>query len=232
MDFSKKEVVEHNYTPADGQEQGVLSHEEVYQSNATDASGGVPGTDSNSETDYMIDNSDSTNSSTYERKSDYLPNEKITTTTEPTGTIVYTNSSVSAAMVRYKILKEEDAQLQGFLDGVTWDEYKLANAGRTKLDVDADLVSLVANATGIPSKTLLLWHMKRCSLLMHLQARFLIKYHSDRIDHYYPWITWIRSIYEPENQERSRGRGRTLRRRSAAVYTAGRARKHRIRTEV
>ena len=88
MDFSKKEVVEHNYTPADGQEQGVLSHEEVYQSNATDASGGVPGTDSNSETDYMIDNSDSTNSSTYERKSDYLPNEKITTTTEPTGTIV------------------------------------------------------------------------------------------------------------------------------------------------
>ena len=154
MDFSKKEVVEHNYTPADGQEQGVLSHEEVYQSNATDASGGVPGTDSNSETDYMIDNSDSTNSSTYERKSDYLPNEKITTTTEPTGTIVYTNSSVSAAMVRYKILKEEDAQLQGFLDGVTWDEYKLANAGRTKLDVDADLVSLVANATGIPSKNI------------------------------------------------------------------------------
>ena len=106
MDFSKKEVVEHNYTPADGQEQGVLSH------------------------------------------------EKITTTTEPTGTIVYTNSSVSAAMVRYKILKEEDAQLQGFLDGVTWDEYKLANAGRTKLDVDADLVSLVANATGIPSKNI------------------------------------------------------------------------------
>ena len=102
----------------------------------------------------MIDNSDSTNSSTYERKSDYLPNEKITTTTEPTGTIVYTNSSVSAAMVRYKILKEEDAQLQGFLDGVTWNEYKLANAGRTKLDVDADLVSLVANATGIPSKNI------------------------------------------------------------------------------
>ncbi len=154
MDFSKKEVVEHNYTPADGQEQGVLSHEEVYQSNATDASGGVPGTDSNSETDYMIDNSASTNSSTYERKSDYLPNEKITTTTEPTGTIVYTNSSVSAAMVRYKILKEEDAQLQGFLDGVTCDEYKLANAGRTKLDVDADLVSLVANATGIPNKNI------------------------------------------------------------------------------
>ena len=132
----------------------MLSHEEVYQSNATDASGGVPGTDSNSETDYMIDNSDSTNTNTYERKSDYLPNEKITTTTEPTGTIVYTDSSVSAAMVRYKILKEEDAQLQGFLDGVTWEEYKLANAGRTKLDVDTDMVSLVANATGIPSKNI------------------------------------------------------------------------------
>lgn len=156
MDFSKKEVVEHTYTPADGQDQGVLSHEEVYQSNATDGVGGVPGTDSNSETDYLINEANSTNSSSYERKSDYLPNEKITTTTEPTGTIVYADSSVSAAMVRYKILKEEDAQLQGFLDGITWEEYKLANAGRTKLEVDTDWISLVSNATGIPNKNITL----------------------------------------------------------------------------
>lgn len=152
MDFSQTEITEHNYTPAEGQEQGVLSHEEVYQSNAKDTTGGVPGTDSNSETDYMIDSSTSTDSSTYERKSDYLPNEKITTTKMPTGKIVYNDSSVSVAAVRYKILREEDAQIQGLLDGITWEEYKLANDVRTKLEVDEDLVSVVATATGIPSK--------------------------------------------------------------------------------
>lgn len=151
MDFSQQEITEHNYTPAEGQEQGVLSHEELYQSNATDSSGGVPGTDSNSETDYMIDESSSTNTSTYERKSDYLPNEKITTTKMPTGKIVYTDSSLSVAAVRFRIVRQQDVELQGLLTDVTWEEYKLANDTRTKLEVDEDLVSVVANATGIPS---------------------------------------------------------------------------------
>ena len=152
MDFSQTEITEHNYTPAEGQEQGVLSHDELYESNATDTTGGVPGTDSNSETDYMIDESTSTNTRQYEHKRDYLPNEKITTTKMPTGKIVYDNCSVSVAAVRYKILREQDAQIQGLLDGITWEEYKLANDVRTKLEVDEDLVSVVATATGIPSK--------------------------------------------------------------------------------
>lgn len=154
MDFSQQEVVQHNYTPAEGQEQGVLSHEEVYQSNTKDASGGVPGTDSNSETDYMIDTSSNSNTSTYERKSDYLPNETITTTKMPTGKIVYSDSSVSVAAVKYTILREEDAKIKGLLEDVTWEEYKLANDVRTKLEVDSDLVNVVANATGIPSKNI------------------------------------------------------------------------------
>jgi len=36
------------------------------------------------------------------------------------------------------------------LDGISWEEYKLANSARTKLEVDADWVSAVSNATGIP----------------------------------------------------------------------------------
>lgn len=152
MDFSQTETVEHTYTPADGQEQGVLSHEEVYQSNSKDSSGGVPGTDSNSETDYMINESSSTNASTYERKSDYLPNEKVTTTKLPTGTIIYNSSSLSVAAVRFKIVREEDAKIQGLLEDITWEEYKLANDFRTKLDVDEDLINMVANATGIPAR--------------------------------------------------------------------------------
>ncbi|GFI21906.1 flagellar M-ring protein [Lachnospiraceae bacterium] len=153
MDFSQKEITQHNYsTPDDEHDQGLLAHEEVYQSNATDGLGGVPGTDSNSETDYMIDESSGTRNSTYERKSDYLPNEEIIKTTEATGKIVYNDSSISVAAVRYRVVREEDVRLQGFLDGISWEEYKLANSGKTKLEIDEDLVGMVANATGIPTK--------------------------------------------------------------------------------
>lgn len=153
MDFSQKEITQHNYsTPDDQHDQGLLAHEEVYQSNATDGLGGVPGTDSNSETDYMIDESTGTNSSSYERKSDYLPNEEIIKTTAATGTIVYNDSSVSVAAVRYRVVREQDVRLQGLLTGISWEEYKLANNEKIKLEVDEDLVSMVANATGIPTR--------------------------------------------------------------------------------
>jgi flagellar M-ring protein FliF len=153
MDFSQTETTTHEYyTPDDEHDQGLLSSEEIYQSNSTEGVGGVPGTDSNTETDYYIDESTGTNTNTYERKSNYLPNEKIENTKGATGTIVYNNSSVSVAAVKYKVVREADVRLQGLLDGISWEEYKLANNERTKLEIDDDLVSMVANATGIPSK--------------------------------------------------------------------------------
>ena len=154
MDFSQKKQTKHEYTAPEGHEQGLLAHEEVYQSNAVDTTGGVPGTDSNSETDYMIDESIGTNTSTYERKSDYVPNETITEITDATGTVVYNDSTVSVAAVKYKVVREDDVKLQGLLDGITWEEYKLANNTKTKLEIDEDLISVVANATGIPVKNI------------------------------------------------------------------------------
>ena len=35
------------------------------------------------------------------------------------------------------------------MDSTTWDEYKTQNSADTKMDVDSDMYSLVANATGI-----------------------------------------------------------------------------------
>ena len=153
MDFSQKKITRHNYsTPDANHDQGLLASEEVYQSNASDGVGGVPGTDSNSETDMMISEQEGTNSSSYERKSKYLPNEEIIEEIGATGTVVYSDSTVSVAAVRYKVVREEDVRLQGLLDGISWEEYKLANNEKTKLEVDEDFVSMVANATGIPSK--------------------------------------------------------------------------------
>lgn len=154
LNFDESEVKQHNYSTPEGHDQGLLSHDEEFRSNAADGVGGVPGTDSNSETDYDIDESTGGSTSQYERKSDYLPNEEIITKKNAVGTLHYANSSVSVSAVKYKVVREEDVRLQGFLDGVSWEEYKLANNAKTKLEIDSDLVSIVANATGIPSKNI------------------------------------------------------------------------------
>ena len=57
---------------------------------------------------------------------------------------------MSIAAITYKEIREEDVQAQGLLDGTTWEEYKLANSADRKLEVDDDLYSVAANATGIP----------------------------------------------------------------------------------
>lgn len=154
LDFSTTETVNHNYTPADGQTQGVLSHEELYNAESTGGTTGVPGTDSNGEdgTTYVIEDGDTSSSTVTEEVRDYLPNEEVTTKTTPPGLVVYDQSSLSISAIRYKVLKEEDAKTQGLLDGVTWDEYKLANAERTKLEVDEDLILMAANASGIDAE--------------------------------------------------------------------------------
>ena len=152
MDFSTREDTDHTYTPAEGQKQGVLAHEETYASDSANSGGGVPGTDSNTENDttYVIQDNSRSNSSVSEELRDYLPNEHITVTTTPAGLIDYTQSSIALTAIQYNIIREEDAETQGLLDGITWEEYKLANNTRTKLDVEEDLVDVVSKATGIP----------------------------------------------------------------------------------
>ena len=103
MDFSDyKETVKEYYANS-GRDEGMLSHEETYESENTNDGGGVPGT----------------------------------------------TSSISIAAITYKEIHYEDVKRQGLLDGTTWDEYKTQNSADTKLDVDSDMYSLVANATGI-----------------------------------------------------------------------------------
>lgn len=152
MDFSSQTQTIHDYSPEEGQSQGVLAHEETYSSDSNSASGAVPGTDSNTENDttYVIPDNGNSNSSVNEELRDYLPDEKITVIDTPSGLINYTESSIALTAISYNIIREEDVRLQGLLDGVTWEEYKLANNNRSRLEVDEDLVDVVAKATGIP----------------------------------------------------------------------------------
>ncbi len=151
LDFSKTEDVQHTYSAPEGADQGLLAQEKVYESESSGTTGGVPGTTSNGEDgpSYVINNYDESSSRTSEAERDYLPNEHVVSKTIEPGMIKYNESSASISAKRFRIVKEEDAKQQGLLDGITWEEYKAMNSTKTRLEVDPDIVSLVATATGI-----------------------------------------------------------------------------------
>lgn len=150
IDFSTSKETNHNYTPADGQNQGLLAEQDQIDSSSTTTGGSVPGTDSNTDTTTYVTADGSTQSSTSsETNSKYLPNESITETETPAGTIDLTSSSIAVTAIDYTIVNEDDAKSQGLLDGITWDEYKAQNDALTKMDADADLITTISMATGI-----------------------------------------------------------------------------------
>ncbi len=152
MDFSSLKETTHNYTQADENGTNVLAHEDTYEAEGRGGAGGVPGTDTNQEeTTYVMEDGNNTNYSVTEESRDYLPSEKITDKVTPPGSIDYANSSIGITASHFVIYKESDLKAQGQLDGITFDEFKNQNSEMVKKEVDEEMITLVANSTGIPA---------------------------------------------------------------------------------
>lgn len=155
LDFSTYDRATHNYTPADGQTQGVLSSEDTFQQDVTGSTGGEPGTASNDDdTSYQLQDYTDSSSSTTEESRKYLPNEETTRQIIPAGLIEYDKSSLSMTAKKLHVYREEDIDSQGLLVDMSWEEFKAANADPVKQEVDEDLYGLVAKATGIGEESI------------------------------------------------------------------------------
>ena len=151
MDFSSLKETEHKYTQADDNGTNVLAHENTYEAEGRGGAGGVPGTDTNQEeTTYVMEDNANSNYSVTEESRDYLPSERITDKVTPPGAIDYANSSIGITASHFVIYNEKDVKAQGLLDGITFDEFKQQNSEMVKKEVDEEMRTLVANATGIP----------------------------------------------------------------------------------
>jgi flagellar M-ring protein FliF len=149
FDMDKVTELFTEYLPAEGQDQGLYSHSYTYNSENAGTSGGVPGTTSNDETDYMTSDSTSSNGVVDIEEYDYMPNERVTNTEFEVGAVIPENSSISIVLRKVINYKEEDLQLQGMLDEITFEEYALQNSASTKGTVDPEIVTMVSKATGI-----------------------------------------------------------------------------------
>ena len=153
LDFSREEVTDHTYTPAEDQNQGVLSHENIYNAENVNGVSGIPGTDSNEDdmTTYVTQDNTNSSSTISEETRDYLPNEKITTKTNIPGAVKYDESSISVTAINYVVVKEENYDKAANGDK-TWNEYKLANTEPVSIEVPEDMINVVAKATGISAE--------------------------------------------------------------------------------
>lgn len=161
IDFSTTEKVTHDYSAPSGKDQGMLAEERKYTSDSQGSSGGTPGTDSNTETTYYYQNSDSSTATIEEIYKKYLPNEYIETQTIPAGNINYNSSSLAVSSVEYVIVKEDEVKKQGLLDGITWDEYKASNQELIPVAVTTEMVKLASDASGIPESSITIMAYKK-----------------------------------------------------------------------
>lgn len=151
VDFSNynREVTE--YYANEGRTDGMISHQDTLTQESTGEGEDFPGTDSNTEdyTGYHYLGGGGGSSSMEERSTDYQNNVSYTSTITPAGSIDYENSSISVALIKYRDYYEENVERQGLLEGITWEDFKEANREDVKREVDADIVQVVANASGI-----------------------------------------------------------------------------------
>ena len=150
LDFSSSTVRDHEYYVPDGNSQGYYSSSRVYNSTSTNGDAGVPGTDSNGNAEYVYQDNSQSESETSEAEYNYLPSERITDKEVPPGGINYDSSTISLSVTTLNLVREEDVKAQGLLTGITWDEYKLANAGQTQQTVPDEIYDVVSKATGFP----------------------------------------------------------------------------------
>ncbi len=156
VNCDKTSILYTEYLAGEGLEQGLYSSYKKISSETTGASGDIPGTDSNDETDYYISTQNSGNSSYDELDIKYIPSERVTETQKEWGVINNAQSSLGIVLTRVREYTEDELNLMGVLEDTTFDQYVLEHSERAILDTGTEaeriavLKELFSDASGIP----------------------------------------------------------------------------------
>lgn len=149
MNFDRTEKTTHNYSHPEGQDNGELIQNHIYDSNAVGGNAATPGTDSNDDTPtYVTQDGEPSESSISEQDNKYAPDEEITKTTSNGGTIDKESSSVAVSATRWVVYDEAELEARGELDNMTFEEFKAANSDPVQVQADPEILNQIAQATG------------------------------------------------------------------------------------
>lgn len=133
-----------------GGEQAIFgeSYEEVSES--TNGSGGTVGTSSNDDdTTYDISDGYGGTSTIEIKEYKYMPNSLVTTTIKDPGQIIYDTSTLAVTFIKNKVYNEDECKALGYLDDMTWEEFRANNAESVQLEVDEKWVEILSKSTGV-----------------------------------------------------------------------------------
>ncbi|MFV0342256.1 MAG: flagellar M-ring protein FliF C-terminal domain-containing protein [Anaerocolumna sp.] len=136
--------------PAEGSDQGLYKNYYSYEAeNSSATSGGTPGTDSNDETSYYVEDGSSEGSTVTTTQIEYLPSERVTNTEYEVGAVIPEESSGSIVVTKVVTFTKSQLEAQGLLEDMTYDEYQVANNDPQQVEVGEDVYNMVSMATGI-----------------------------------------------------------------------------------
>lgn len=149
VNFDSSEIVKTELTIPQGMDGGAITQQSLYDMVTTQGyEGGVPGTDTNDDTTYVIEDDQYGKTEISESDTLYDYDRIITTIQGNGGKIEYKNSSASVIAKKYVVYKESELRASGALDDMTWEEFKAANNQERIVAVDDQYIQLIANATG------------------------------------------------------------------------------------
>lgn len=155
VNFDQKEIVKTELGIPNGMDGGAITQQSLYDMETNQGyEGGVPGTDTNDDTTYVIENETLGQTTISESDTVYDYDKTITTTQGTGGDIVYENSSAMVMATKYIVYDEAELRASGQLDDMTWEEFKAANSETRVVEVDESYVNAIANATGFPAKSI------------------------------------------------------------------------------
>ena len=149
IDFSQSTVKKTELGIPQGMDAGALVEQSVHESETTTGTtDAVPGTDTNDDTTYVIEDGEKSYAVVSESDSQWKYDEKITEILKNGGDINYDTSSVSVVANYYKVYDEAVMKASGQLENTTFKEFMLANNAPVLVEVDDRYIDLIANATG------------------------------------------------------------------------------------
>lgn len=155
IEMSKIEEVLHEYFPGEGNEEGYLLDAYIEKSQGGSTVGGTPGTESNDEdTDYVLEDGTGSSSKYSLEKYSYQLSELVTTKTTSPGEIVKDTSTISAVFTKNVVYDEDDVKALGYLDDVTWEEFKARNAETIQIQYDEDWIDIISTGSGVPRENI------------------------------------------------------------------------------
>ena len=155
VNFDQTEQIKTELGNPSGMDGGALTQESLYDmvTNQWDEAG-VPGTDSNDNSSYVIPDGAGGKTEISESDKSYEYDKTVTTTVGKGGNVVYDSSSATVMATKYITYDEAELRATGQLNDMTWEEFKAANKATKVVEVDASYIKAIANATGFPEKSI------------------------------------------------------------------------------